>query len=754
MRCSRLPGVFLVLACGVHGLRAQTPAERATLDSIRASFSSITDSTSLIQYERRRIAVARVDRDNPFIHMELGWVAYRLGEITSGKQRYKDAASEFQWASDLRPQWPYAWYYLGLSELSTGEADLIIIENIRQLLGLDALSLAARHFARAIEADPSFSLALVDLANTALKQRINPRLVIAQAALRQAAGTAAGRVPAVQLWRGRVERRLLENDSALVAFHAYDALGGDSALGDIELARTFALKNADDSATDFYFKGVSRHLDDTARAEVRRDLRWFATPAELASWDSVSSDSAAPWLRHFWIARDIRDGRRPGERLAEQLRRYQYAVQNFALASRHRGFDVAFAFSDSTQQEFDDRGVVYLRHGRPDQRTQFSGTGMEPNESWLYRGGDADGSDMILHFAAFRDVQDFRLVQSLLDICDPRRNTNDLLRSTAAGPALTTDQRECVQSRAHLSEIYQRLAQTTDDASSNLWAGERQQSMEAVHHAVSTDSYALHFDTELHPVVSLFAVADAARHPELHLVFAVPVDRLHPRETDGGTTYPLALRMLVFDSSGRLVGALDTLRVFRASGRIQPGSFLTEQMAMRVPAGNFLYSFVIEEPGASTGDAVSHQPLEIPRLDTTFAASDVILGREGSGLVWRRPEGEVALNPLMRYPQGGVATIYYELYGLPAASHITTKVRIARSGGRSLFSRIFGHGSGAALAYETVTDSPSRTRVSQHLDLKGLAPGHYVLRVELTDQATQKTLVRESPFDIESGRSS
>ncbi|HEY2805787.1 MAG TPA: hypothetical protein VGI92_08015 [Gemmatimonadales bacterium] len=741
-----------LLAAAAPTVRAQQPAERASLDSMRTGFGAISDSMWLLNYERQRIAVARVDRDNPVIHMELGFVSYRLGEITGAKKRYQDAASEFQWASDLRPAWPYAWYFLGLAELSTGEADLIIVENIRQLLGLDALSLAARHFARAIEADPSFSMALVDLANTAMKQRISPRLVIAQAALRQAASTAAGRVPAVQLVRGRIERRLLENDSALAAFHAFLSLGGDSGVGGIELARTFAQKGLEDSSVAAYFSAVGRRLSDTARIEVRRDLHWFATPGELAEWDAVRPDSMVSWLRRFWFGRDLSDGRRPGERLPEQLRRYQYAVQNFGLASRHRGFDVAFAFSDSTQQEFDDRGLVYLRHGAPDQRTQFSATGVEPNESWLYRGGEPDGTDMILHFAAINDVQDFRLVQSLLDVCARRGPGFDAIPQTTS--TLNGSQRDCVQSRAQLSDLYQRLAQASDDLSPNLWAGERRQSMEGVHHAISTDSYALQFQSELHPVVSIFAVADATMHPELHLVFAVPGARLHPRDAGGSVTYPLALRMLVYDSSGRLVGALDTIRVFRASGHIAAGSYLTEQLSMKVPAGNYLYSFVIEEPGESAGDVVHRKELEIPRLDTLFAASDVILGREGSGLIWRRPEGEVALNPLMRYPKDGAATIYYELYGLPQAAHVATRVRITRAGGRSVFHRVFGGGGGADLAYETVTDSPIRTRVSQHLDLKGLAPGHYVLRVELTDPESQKTLVRESPFDIDAAHSS
>src|SRR3954471_8698822 len=228
----RVMFVVLGLLALARATRAQESRERASLDSVRAVFAAVTDSNYLVSYERQRIAVARQDRENPFIHMELGYVALRLGELTGVKKRYQDAASEFQWAADLRGRWPYAWYYLGLAELSSGEADLVIVENLRQIFGQDALSQAVRSFARAIEVDPTFSQALVDLANTALRQRINPRLMVAQAALRQAAAASAG-IPEVQLVRGRLERRMLSWDSALVAFHNYLEHGGDSAIGGV-----------------------------------------------------------------------------------------------------------------------------------------------------------------------------------------------------------------------------------------------------------------------------------------------------------------------------------------------------------------------------------------------------------------------------------------------------------------------------------------------------------------------------------------
>ena len=75
--------------------------------------------------------------------------------------------------------------------------------------------------------------------------------------------------------------------------------------------------------------------------------------------------------------------------------------------------------------------------------------------------------------------------------------------------------------------------------------------------------------------------------------------------------------------------------------------------------------------------------------------------------------------------------------------------------GHSIFRRIFGGGGGGAdLAYTTVTDAPGLSRVRQHLELRGLAPGRYVLEVELTDPVSGQRIVRRSPFEIEGQRAS
>src|SRR5258705_11806221 len=98
----------------------QAPADRANLESLRDSLSLVTDSVALVRLEASTIEIARKNRDDPLIHLRLGFIAYRLGEITKTKSHYDDAAGEFEWAGELRPEWPFPWYGEGPARLATG----------------------------------------------------------------------------------------------------------------------------------------------------------------------------------------------------------------------------------------------------------------------------------------------------------------------------------------------------------------------------------------------------------------------------------------------------------------------------------------------------------------------------------------------------------------------------------------------------------------------------------------------------------
>jgi tetratricopeptide (TPR) repeat protein len=748
----RFPGrliVAVVSGCLVaRGLAAQEPAERVRLDSLRDWAAAQSDTTRLVAHERARMDVARANRDDPFIHMELGWIALRLGDLTGVKRHHDEAAGEFEWASELRPGWAYAWYWLGIAELNLGESDMIVIENIRQVLGIDHLSQAARAFTRAIQADPGFTDALVDLASTTLQQRARGRVMVALEALRTAAATPAASQPLVWLLRGRLERRIGEGDSALAAFRRYVAVGGDSVVGGVEIARAHAALAHADSAVATYRAALARRITAAGRAEIRRDLAWIGTAGELADYDSLPVDSIGAWVTDFWSARDVDDARRPGERLVEQFRRYAHATAQFQLVSRRRAFNVAFAIRDTSQNELDDRGLIYMRHGEATERVRYTppGTGAEASESWLYRRQPPD-ENLIFHFAAIGDVQDFRLLQSLAHVCVRGSGGAD---QYAVGDQAGTVDPACYGTRANFAPVYERL-QRGGSLYQNLLAEEREMVRRSVRRGLGTDSYRIAFAGELRPVLSTFVVGDADRRPELHVVFAVPAGRLHPVETATGVVYPLELRVVVFDSAGREVRTLDTLRAFRAAAALGPGSFLTEQLVLPLPPGTWHAHLVIRERGLEFGNVVRAQRVDAYEMARGFGVSDVVIGREGSGLVWRRPAGaggDVPLNPLARFPENSAALLYYEIYGLPEGAAVDTRVVLRPEGGRSIFRRLFGGRSGGDLSYTTVTQTAARAAVRQRLELLGLRAGRYTLELTLTEPGSGRRVTRRDSFEI------
>src|SRR5213594_4052944 len=447
--------VLLVLAALV-----QAPADRANLETLRDSLSLVQDSVVLLQLETTTIAVAKLNRDDPLLHLRLGFIAYRLGEITKNKSHYDDAAGEFEWAGELRPDWPYAWYGDGLAELAQGEHAVIAIENLRQQLGKDYLSKAARALARATQADASFAQASIDLANTALTQRIQPRLEVALQAVRLTAASAAGGNAQIQLARGRVEREVGDADSAVAGFQAYLRVGGDSGLGLLELARSYyyARRPADGWRT--YFAGARLARSPEAVELYRADLSVVGGPDELAPFDGFTSPGPrAAWLERFWLRRDITEAREPGERLAEHYRRWFYAWHNFGLVSRHRHYDITARYR-ADQTTFDDRGAIYLRHGSPDKRATYPRLldRLEPNETWLYRRPEGD---LIFHFVARGDVQDYKLVESLADALTSGHGGALALQGRRGLDPLTSD---LFASRADISPLYARLGNTVGSA--------------------------------------------------------------------------------------------------------------------------------------------------------------------------------------------------------------------------------------------------------------------------------------------------
>jgi GWxTD domain-containing protein len=739
-RCWSVGGVTLLAFLFTHpSAQAQSPGDRNQLEVFRDSLASTLDSTGLLALERRMIDSAKVDRANTLLHLKLGFISLRLGEL-GGHSHYDDAASEFQWAIDLQPKWPYSWYGMGLAEYGVGDSQVSFVTGLKTMLGKDALTRSAVAFAKSAEVDPGFVRGLVDLANTALRQRVNIKLGVALEALRRAGQTPAGGDPQVLLARGRVEREVGDGDSALAAFNSYLQYGSNRGLGLLEVSRTLFLLGRFDGVKP-YFDGAA--LDDSVTvAAYRSDLATIAPDSVLQEFDQQRGSHRADYLRKFWQQRDEVELRTEGERLREHYRRLFYARKNFQLTANNRHYDIVERYR-SGSRDFDDRGVIYIRHGEPSQRASYAAPGLEPNESWRY--SRADG-DLIFHFIAREDVQDFKLVESLFDVLGFSDAVK--LQGTSNGATDNAVAEQLMLSREQLSPIYRRLQGAGRMSTGRFQTQERRVGQASIAVGTTSDSYELRFAKELKAHWEVLAVGQDSSGHQVQIAYAIAGSSLEPVTVTRGYLYSVRLRFVAMDQRGAVVATLDTTRHFVAPEPVPPGEHLVGRVAATVPAGSIQYRLAIQQ-GEEAGVTVPRDSVRVGSVSSAaLSLSDLVLGNRTTNLAWRRtPDDTVLFNPLRTYHRSDEMELYYEIEGLkPTPYNVQLTVRRKGSGG-GLFRKIFG-GGGAAIRLK-FDEQATTSNVNSHrlLKLDRLKPGNYILEVVVADAAGRKDQ-RQQEFQV------
>src|SRR5215208_7410841 len=80
-RVSTLVVGLALFAVIPEDLLSQAPEQRLDLERFRDSIGGTVDSSGLLALERRMIDSAKSDRSNGMIHLKLGFVSLRLGDL-------------------------------------------------------------------------------------------------------------------------------------------------------------------------------------------------------------------------------------------------------------------------------------------------------------------------------------------------------------------------------------------------------------------------------------------------------------------------------------------------------------------------------------------------------------------------------------------------------------------------------------------------------------------------------------------------
>lgn len=711
-------------------------------------------------------------------------IAGRRSELTRLRDEDRAAEVALERAVIDEPKWAAAWYGLASMRLHLAHDTLFTRGGALMPVGVSYLSGSASAYMEALRLDPTFSRAAEALAMLPRPREGSSAMKARVAALRK---VRAGLSPAAEAAVANVERDAGSVDSA-IALEQRALASGDVDVGVVSLGLVRDLYRIGQPARGrAVLLAASANPTMATAAAYRTELEWVASPRELAAWDALTPAARPAWLADFWQKRDIAEGRKDGARLIEHYRRIEYAMQRFRItlpetgrqralshsgtidyaaeeeaqkwALRHpdcapdlvRLINASHAFGSESpiryykpiQDQIDDRGIIYVRHGAPTRTARTVG-GLAL-EVWRYE--RADGPLVLQFMETDFDASNEAtvLVPTLLTLSPAMRNQVCALESSLCsadqrfpgGPVLAEGKRLCssLDSVSNLAmalngEVALEGTRLTPDAIIRARDNGRAQ----IDRAITTDSYHRDAEHEIRPSLQLFGLARTdGGAPRLVAAFALPRDQLKAAKSNtDGSEYPVAIQLMASDASGHRVD-LDTLRTFVTSVASEKNQFITGLVELPVPAGAYHVTFVASQEGGRLG--IAHlAEVDVPGQGGALAVSDLVIGSASSGVRWNSGTTEIALNPLNTFPVGGTAEIYFQLSGLRAGTNYPERFDVYRVGDDSTHPPRLTVSFGQPAEHE-------RMEVSRSLGLAQLDAGTYRVKVTVGSGSEAKSTV-------------
>ena len=692
-------------------LPAQSAEIRDDLTRFQVETGLATDTLQLRRAERQLNAAGTTQETEAIRRIRRGLVRLRLGELGDGWS-FGRAAGDFGHATQLEPQWSYAWFARGLAQRAEGDWQAADRRNLGKRVGFGSIEDGVESFAKAIATDPTNGAAALALFESALTLRDTTRFTaVVLPSLRQAAATGL-RDTAFLLALGRIERLVGDPHAATAAFARYMELGGERGLSLRELAWSGFL--AGDTTADTAYYAAAREDDSVTVSTLRDDLALIADDGELTAFDRAAGIGRETFLRRFWTDHGHQALRDPGERLREHYRRISYAERHFGLEVNRRFYSMEGTdMYRSGSMRFDDRGIVYVRYGEPDVRVATLTWGIQPNESWRYYRADGD---LLLHFAANEggDIRDYRLVPSVTAI-------GGVDQSNGGRPATYF----AFADRCSLYSPFCKYTAWGPNGQARALSEERRLVRASVEWAVSTEGYELHFSRGLTATATAFAVGRQGDQQLVHVVYQVALEARDSLARPDGYRVPLRVRVNLFDSAGRSTGWLDTTTtlLFPGGGLENGTADAVGRVVLSAPSGRWHYRISLMQ-GDSLGRVLPTDSIEVGEFSgSALAVSDLVLSKDGVGARWVPAPGDTAFfNPRRTWARSDILALYHEIYGLTAGAPYTATLVVLRGKREAL-----------RLAWEGLATG-SVTRLTRTLSLNELKRGDYVLELKVRDQ--------------------
>ncbi|MBR9989890.1 MAG: hypothetical protein KFH98_09055, partial [Gemmatimonadetes bacterium] len=716
--------LFLLLFLAPALAAGQVPAGTAT--QVREHVAGVSDTLQLHaieqQFVRSAAASAGLERRVAAANagVAAGLSAFRLWEITGERAHARRARGHFDRAAgnDAANAWAHYGHALSLEPEMDRDPGLIVTHiNASRALGLDPVSRARRALERAVALDPSLPGAPELLARYAIATRDDDGLIQARTSFQMSVAGSHSASGLVGL--AMTSRELGDYVAAADAARRAVASDSSSARAHVELAMALAMIDDSLPAAGRAWETAVGLADGAMLGRMWDDAAVLHTERDSAQWRAADTPRRRTLLRAFWGVRAALSGVDAGERAAEHYRRLGVAFRDFPRRGMFGAAPVNALRLRKTSTEYDDRGVIYIRHGEPD-RTH----GEPPLQNyiaWFYT--DAAGDPLSYHFEKSDQAgasRDYLLMHNLPCAMDPMIAAFDS-RLTA----LTKQSCDPLLVRS-VSAVINRDAER----------------------ALRTDTHAPAFVHAL-PFHFDWYTFRAAGGTEILMGIGVPFAEL-PRDLRS-----LRMRLSVIDTTD--ISIAQTSLVTRpftrddAAGDSGRGRVLRTHLAMTLAPGSAVYRIDVRDAADARSGTIYGGDIELPDYSSdTLMVSDVMLAEQADDGSVTRGDARLALAPTQVF-RAGEFRVYYEIYNIAEDAPFSTEMTIEplrRGGLREGIRGLFRGNESVQLRFEgTAAPDASGSFPQLHDITAPFRDGAWLLRVTITTGAG--VITRERRFMID-----
>jgi hypothetical protein len=726
----------ILLVTAPATLLAQAPVERAALSRFRDSLRTRFDVRALTAL---RDTLMRPLGDRGIKHLRLGYVDLRLAELDSFRFHLVDAEAAFGDVVRRHADWPFAWVGRGLARLNLSDDERSVHTVMHLLTGDDGAD-AADDIARSGIIDSSCTDGLVEAAYIALIYRHPGKIRAALLAFGQVAGKPVMHNADMELARARLERVAGSPDTAHAIVDALLAARPDDPVLLMEAGHLHMMLGEPDGPA-LWFRGLVL-ADSDAAALYRSDLVLLFPDATLQRFDATGGTARAMVVELALAGDDSSHLRTAADRLREHYRRLDRAREQFARPfTDYHADSVAFR---PNGLEMDERGLVWVLHGTPGDRTMLTLSAVAPNESWRYT--RPEGGEYLFHFLKTDWHVGYHRVASLMDIiassaAGRMAHLSDVAAQTAKGIPVETrgagwlaqTSQELLYSRESTSHVYSQMLTHGGNGAAALQSAERATGDTSL---ALGETWTVGYELPLDATAEAIAPGTDAVGATLQVVFGIAGASLYAPPITRPVVYPVRMRVRVVRGS-TLVAAVDTLRNFVASEPVADNGTLFGRLPLRVPPGEYQVFIALETP--SRGVVLPPQTVRVAApTSPTIDMSDLAIGARSVRLPWSTAKGDTAwVNPLHEFTRREPMQLYFEVFGVPAGGGYKASLAIFKArGARPEIQLAFN---------ATAAGSPDA--VHREIDLGRLGAGSYELQVTVVSASSQN-VIRRREFTI------